>query len=201
MSRARDSVIISLHPHNDRGTGVAAAELAMMAGAERVEGTLFGNGERTGNVDIVTLAMNLYTQGVDPQARLLQHQCRRALRGSLQPAAHPSASSVCGRPGVHGLLRLAPGRDQEGLGGAGSERHLGCARICRSTHRTWGARTSRSSASTVSPARAALRIFSSATTSSCCRVACRSSSAGSCKSAADTTGKGAQLRKSCGSLF
>jgi 2-isopropylmalate synthase len=63
----RDSVIISLHPHNDRGTGVAAAELAMMAGAERVEGTLFGNGERTGNVDIVTLAMNLYTQGVDPQ--------------------------------------------------------------------------------------------------------------------------------------
>jgi 2-isopropylmalate synthase len=63
----RDSVIISLHPHNDRGTGVAAAELAMMAGAERVEGTLFGNGERTGNVDVVTLAMNLYTQGVDPQ--------------------------------------------------------------------------------------------------------------------------------------
>jgi 2-isopropylmalate synthase len=61
----RGSVIISLHPHNDRGTGVAAAELAMMAGAERVEGTLFGNGERTGNVDIVTLALNLYTQGVD----------------------------------------------------------------------------------------------------------------------------------------
>jgi 2-isopropylmalate synthase len=61
----RDSVIISVHPHNDRGTGVAAAELAVMAGAERVEGTLFGNGERTGNVDIVTLALNLYTQGVD----------------------------------------------------------------------------------------------------------------------------------------
>ena len=63
----RDSVVISVHPHNDRGTGVAAAELAMMAGAERVEGTLFGNGERTGNVDVVTLAMNLYTQGVDPK--------------------------------------------------------------------------------------------------------------------------------------
>ena len=62
----RDSVIISVHPHNDRGTGVAAAELAVMAGAERVEGTLFGNGERTGNVDIVTLALNLYTQGIDP---------------------------------------------------------------------------------------------------------------------------------------
>ncbi|HEV2701972.1 MAG TPA: 2-isopropylmalate synthase, partial [Steroidobacteraceae bacterium] len=62
----RDSVVISVHPHNDRGTGVAAAELAVMAGADRVEGTLFGNGERTGNVDIVTLALNLYTQGVAP---------------------------------------------------------------------------------------------------------------------------------------
>jgi len=56
-------VIVSVHPHNDRGTAIAAAELAMMAGAERVEGTLFGNGERTGNVDIVTVALNLYTQG------------------------------------------------------------------------------------------------------------------------------------------
>lgn len=62
----RDSVMLSLHPHNDRGCGVAAAELGQLAGADRVEGTLFGNGERTGNVDIVTLAMNLYSQGVDP---------------------------------------------------------------------------------------------------------------------------------------
>ncbi len=62
----RDSVILSVHPHNDRGTAVAAAELAVMAGAERVEGCLFGNGERTGNVDLVTLALNLYTQGVSP---------------------------------------------------------------------------------------------------------------------------------------
>jgi 2-isopropylmalate synthase len=62
----RDSVIISVHPHNDRGTAVASAELAVMAGADRVEGCLFGNGERTGNVDLVTLAMNLYTQGVHP---------------------------------------------------------------------------------------------------------------------------------------
>ena len=61
----RDSVVISVHPHNDRGTGVAAAELAVMAGADRVEGCLFGNGERTGNVDLVTLALNLHTQGVD----------------------------------------------------------------------------------------------------------------------------------------
>jgi len=62
----RDAVVLSLHPHNDRGTAVAAAELAVLAGADRVEGTLFGNGERTGNVDIVTLAMNLFSQGIDP---------------------------------------------------------------------------------------------------------------------------------------
>nr|WP_195164683.1 2-isopropylmalate synthase [Mesorhizobium sp. NBSH29] len=63
----RENLIISLHPHNDRGTGIAATELGLMAGADRVEGTLFGNGERTGNVDIVTLALNLYTQGIDPE--------------------------------------------------------------------------------------------------------------------------------------
>lgn len=62
----REAIVLSVHPHNDRGTGVAAAELAVMAGADRVEGTLFGNGERTGNVDIVTLALNLFSQGVDP---------------------------------------------------------------------------------------------------------------------------------------
>jgi len=65
--RQRDSVVISLHPHNDRGTGVAAAEFGVMAGADRVEGTLFGNGERTGNVDIVNLAINLFVNGVDPE--------------------------------------------------------------------------------------------------------------------------------------
>ena len=63
----RDKIILSLHPHNDRGTAVAAAELGLMAGADRIEGTLFGNGERTGNVDIVTLGLNLFTQGIDPQ--------------------------------------------------------------------------------------------------------------------------------------
>ena len=63
----RDKAVISLHTHNDRGTGIAATELALMAGAERVEGTLFGNGERTGNCDIVTMAMNLFSQGVDPE--------------------------------------------------------------------------------------------------------------------------------------
>src|SRR4026209_963528 len=63
----RDSVVLSLHPHNDRGSAVTAAEFGMMAGADPVEGTLFGNGERTGNVDIVTLALNMYTQGLDPE--------------------------------------------------------------------------------------------------------------------------------------
>ncbi|MCQ8780987.1 2-isopropylmalate synthase [Mangrovibrevibacter kandeliae] len=63
----RDNIILSLHPHNDRGTAIAATELGLLAGADRVEGTLFGNGERTGNVDIVTLALNMFTQGVDPQ--------------------------------------------------------------------------------------------------------------------------------------
>ena len=63
----RERAVISIHPHNDRGCGVATAEMALLAGAERVEGTLFGNGERTGNVDVVTLAMNMYTQGIDPK--------------------------------------------------------------------------------------------------------------------------------------
>ncbi|MBT7613032.1 MAG: 2-isopropylmalate synthase, partial [Rhodospirillaceae bacterium] len=63
----REKIILSLHPHNDRGTGVAAAELAVMAGADRIEGTLFGNGERTGNVDLVTLGLNMMTQGIDPR--------------------------------------------------------------------------------------------------------------------------------------
>ena len=63
----REAAIISIHPHNDRGTGVASAELAMMAGADRIEGTLFGNGERTGNLDIVTVALNMFTQGVEPE--------------------------------------------------------------------------------------------------------------------------------------
>ncbi|WP_437292780.1 2-isopropylmalate synthase [Sorangium sp. So ce426] len=68
--KQRDCIVLSVHPHNDRGTAVAAAELAVMAGADRVEGTLFGNGERTGNVDVVTLALNLMSQGVDPELEI-----------------------------------------------------------------------------------------------------------------------------------
>jgi 2-isopropylmalate synthase len=76
--RDRDRVVLSVHPHNDRGCAVAAAELAVLAGADRVEGTLFGNGERTGNVDIVTLAMNLFSQGVDPQLDISDIDALRA---------------------------------------------------------------------------------------------------------------------------
>ncbi len=66
----RESVILSIHPHNDRGTGVAATELALLAGADRVEGTLFGNGERTGNLDILTVAYNMFSQGINPELNI-----------------------------------------------------------------------------------------------------------------------------------
>ncbi|MFG2005601.1 2-isopropylmalate synthase [Spirillospora sp. NPDC048911] len=89
----RDSIILSVHPHNDRGTGVACAELAVLAGAQRVEGCLFGNGERTGNVDLVTLALNLHAQGVDPQIDFSDiDEIRRTAEHCTRlpvPARHP----------------------------------------------------------------------------------------------------------------
>lgn len=86
----RDSVILSLHTHNDRGTAVAAAELGLMAGAERVEGCLFGNGERTGNVDLVTLALNLYSQGVSPNLDFSDiHDIARTVEYCTQLPIHP----------------------------------------------------------------------------------------------------------------
>ena len=86
----RDSIVISVHPHNDRGTAVAAAELALMAGADRVEGCLFGNGERTGNVDIVTLALNLYSQGVHPGLDFSRIEAiRRTVEECNQLPVHP----------------------------------------------------------------------------------------------------------------
>jgi 2-isopropylmalate synthase len=86
----RDSIVLSVHPHNDRGTAVASAELAVMAGADRVEGCLFGNGERTGNVDIVNLALNLYTQGVDPQLDFSDiDEIRRVVEYCNQLPVHP----------------------------------------------------------------------------------------------------------------
>jgi 2-isopropylmalate synthase len=121
--RGRESVVLSVHPHNDRGTAVAAAELALLAGAERVEGTLFGNGERTGNVDLVTLALNLLTQGVDPgldfadvdAVRAVAEHCNRlpvhprhpyagelvytAFSGSHQDAIRKGFAALRGTPG------------------------------------------------------------------------------------------------------
>ncbi|HIY21336.1 MAG TPA: 2-isopropylmalate synthase [Candidatus Flavonifractor merdigallinarum] len=92
---SRDCAIISLHPHNDRGCGVATAEMGLLAGAERIEATLFGNGERTGNVDMVTLALNMYTQGVDPELdfsninkiRDMYERCTKMKVGERQPYA------------------------------------------------------------------------------------------------------------------
>ncbi|WP_456280788.1 2-isopropylmalate synthase [Cupriavidus sp. JZ107] len=86
----RADIVLSVHPHNDRGTAVAAAELAVMAGADRVEGCLFGNGERTGNVDLVTLALNLYTQGVDPQLDFSDiDEVRQCVEHCNQLPVHP----------------------------------------------------------------------------------------------------------------
>jgi 2-isopropylmalate synthase len=87
---ARNQIILSVHPHNDRGTAVATAELGLMAGADRVEGTLFGNGERTGNVDIITLALNLFTQGVDPGLDLSQiDEAKRIVEECNELPVHP----------------------------------------------------------------------------------------------------------------
>src|SRR5213075_859520 len=86
----RPSVVLSLHPHNDRGTAVAAAELGLLAGADRVEGCLFGNGERTGNVDLITLALNLLTQGVDPNLDLSQlDEAKRIVEECNELPVHP----------------------------------------------------------------------------------------------------------------
>ncbi|MBW8848171.1 MAG: 2-isopropylmalate synthase [Burkholderiales bacterium] len=86
----RESIVLSVHPHNDRGTGTAAGEFALMAGADRVEGCLFGNGERTGNVDLVNIALNLYTQGVDPQLDFSDiDEVRRCVEHCTQIPVHP----------------------------------------------------------------------------------------------------------------
>ncbi len=118
----RGSVIVSVHPHNDRGTAVATAELGLMAGAERVEGTLFGNGERTGNVDLITLALNLFTQGVDPgldlsaldEARQIVEECnelpvhpRHPYVGELVYTAFSGSHQDAIKKGMHAQERGA----------------------------------------------------------------------------------------------
>src|SRR5215831_16232888 len=91
----RDAVVLSLHPHNDRGTAVAAAELGYLAGADRIEGTLFGNGERTGNVCLVTLGLNLFSQGIDPMISFSDvDEIRRTVEYCNQLPVHPYAGDL-----------------------------------------------------------------------------------------------------------
>ena len=136
----RERAIISLHPHNDRGTGVATAEMGLLAGADRVEATLFGNGERTGNVDMVTVAMNMYTQGIDPELDFSNHERDpQGLREGHQNADR-RASALRGRAGVHRLLRQPSGRHQQGdaVHGRSPTATSGRFPICPSTPQTWG---------------------------------------------------------------
>ena len=189
----RDSVVLSLHPHNDRGTAVAAAELGYLAGADRIEGCLFGNGERTGNVCLVTLGLNLFSPGHRPADRLLRHRRDPAHRRVLQPAAGARAPPVRRRPGLHRLLRLAPGRHQEGLrrdgarrGGrrrAGRRLHLGGALPAdRPQGRRPHLRGGHPGQLAVRQGRRRLHHEVPSTTSTC-RAGCRSSSARSSRRA------------------
>jgi 2-isopropylmalate synthase len=123
----RDSIVLSVHPHNDRGTGTAAAEFAMMAGIDRVEGCLFGNGERTGNVDIVNLALNMYAQGVHPGSTFpTSTRIRRGVEYCNQLPVH------CRHPYVGDLVYTSfSGSHQDAIKKAFSarqrRRHLGHA--------------------------------------------------------------------------
>ena len=124
----RDSIVLSVHPHNDRGTGTAAGEFALMAGADRIEGCLFGNGERTGNVDLVNIA----PEHVHARASLREldfsdiDEVRRCVEHCNQLPVHPRHPYVW-RPGLHLVLGLAPGRDPQGLRGAQGRRRVGHA--------------------------------------------------------------------------
>ncbi len=160
----RDRLVLSIHPHNDRGTAVAAAELAALAGAERVEGTLFGNGERTGNVDVITLALNLFAQGVDPALdlhdidglrRVAEHCTRLPVHprhpyvGDLVYTAFSGSHQDAIKKGMAAIGRAAR------TGAAPTTTTAGRCRTCPSTRSTWGGPTRRSSGSTASRARAA----------------------------------------------
>ncbi len=139
----RDGIVLSVHPHNDRGTGTAAGEFALMAGADRIEGCLFGNGERTGNVDLVNLALNLYTQGVAPEARLLARSTRSVASSSIATSCR-SIRAI--RTSATWSTRRSPARTR-----TRSRRRsprvatatCGTCRTCRSTRWTSAAATRR----------------------------------------------------------
>ena len=160
----RDYVCLSVHTHNDRGTAVADAELAVLAGADRIEGCLFGNGERTGNVCLVTLGLNLFTQGIDPMINFADiDEIRRTVEYCNQIPVHPR------HPYAGDLVYTAfSGSHQDAIKkgfealeaeaaapGYRSPSTRGRCRICRSTRMTWAAPTRRLSGSTRSRARAA----------------------------------------------
>ena len=138
-----------MHPHNDRGTAVAAAEMAVMAGADRVEGTLFGNGERTGNVDVVTLALNLFSQGIDPKLDISDIDGLRAMaewcnRLPVHPR-HPYAGDLVytAFSGSH-QDAIKKGLDaQFAARTAAPSTRRGTCRTCPSTRRMSGAATRR----------------------------------------------------------
>ena len=179
----RDAAILSVHPHNDRGTAVATAELGLMAGAERVEGTLFGNGERTGNVDLITIALNLLTQGVDPGLDLSADR-RGARRSSRSATSCPSIRGI--RMSASSCTRRSPARTRTRSRRActrrsGRARTSGTSPTCPSTRTTSVAATRRSSASTRSRARAASRTSCRWSTTSTCRAAFRSTSRRRCR--------------------
>ena len=113
----RDCITLSVHPHNDRGTGVAAAELALLAGADRVEGTLFGNGERTGNVDILNIAYNMFSQGLNPNLNLENINEIMDVYERCCKMKVPAASPLCRQAGIHRILRFPSGCDQQGRQG------------------------------------------------------------------------------------
>ena len=151
----RDSVVLSLHPHNDRGTAVAAAELGYQAGADRIEGCLFGNGERTGNVCLVTLGMNLFSQGIDPQIDFSDiDEIRRTVEYCNQlPVAerHPwggdlvfTAFSGSHQDAINKGFD-APARSRHRGPATRSTSTRGRSRTCRSTRRTSAGPTRRSS--------------------------------------------------------
>jgi len=191
--RDRDSVVLSLHPHNDEGMGVAATELGILAGADRIEGCLLGNGERTGNVDLVTLGLNMLTQGIDPQIdysnvpeiRKTVEYCNQIKISERHPYAGNfvfTAFSGSHQDAIKKGLEARPPTAPAPI----STTSFGWCPTCRSTRRTSGAPTRRSFASTRSPARAAWPTCSRPTTISICPSACRWSSTRSCRSSPTT---------------
>ena len=196
----RDSIVLSIHPHNDRGCGVAAAELAQLAGADRVEGCLFGNGERTGNVCLVTLGLNLWTQGIDPGIDFSDiNEAVRVVESCNQLPVHPR------HPYAGDLVFTAfSGSHQDAIKKGLAARQAALAQgkapgtcpTCPSIPPTSGAPTTPSSASTASRARAASPTCWSATTGWCCRGCCRSSSARSSSASPTRAARSSPRRRS-----